>query len=162
MSKHEKRLFVQSLLRESFANFLTNRLRAQYESRDGVSSIPASDEDKYISVNKARRLLKLSHHSLLDLVKTGDIPFVIKNQDRTLRYLLRLADVERVKLTYEQAVGPRELAKQVGVDQTVIIQLVQCGRLQRKSRRTVDGYHSPKFDLDTVRRLLQMRDRLLN
>ena len=148
-------------LREAFAQYLNKRLRAQYEDVDSLSLLPVSDDDQYVSVTEARRLLKISHASLLDLVKTGEILFVIKNQDRTLRYLLRLPDVERVKLTFEQAVGPRELAKQVGVDRTVISQLVQGGRLQRKSRRTVDGYHSPKFDLDTARRLLQTRERPL-
>ena len=146
-------------LREAFAQYLNSRLRAQYEDVDSLTLLSASDDDQYISVTEARRLLKISHASLLDLVKTGEIPFVIKNQDRTLRYLLRLADVERVNFTYEQAVGPRELAKRVGVDHTVISQLVQGGSLQRKSRRTIDGYHSPKFDLDTARVLLQTRER---
>jgi len=93
-------------------------------------------------------------------VKIGKISFSIRNQDRTLRYFLRLADVERVKLKYDQAVGSRELAEQLGVDQTVIGRLVQGGHLQRNLRRTVDSYHAPKFDVDTARRLLQTRDRI--
>jgi hypothetical protein len=141
-------------LREAFAQYLNTRLRGQYEDVDGFSSIPASDDDKYISVTDARRLLKISHDSILDLVKTGEIAFVIRNQDTTLRYLLRLADVENVKMKYETALSSRELSKQLGVDHSVISRLVQEGHLRKKSRRTVDGYHAPKFDIDTARRLL--------
>lgn len=84
-------------LREAFAHYLNNRLRAKYEIANGFSSIPASDNDKYISFTKARRLLKISHDSLLDLVKTGEIAVAIRDQERTLRYLLLLTDIENVK-----------------------------------------------------------------
>lgn len=87
-------------------------------------------------------------------MKTGEIAFAIGNQERTLHYLLRLADVENVKMKYEQALDSRELAKQLGIDHKVIRRLVQEGHLRRKSRRTVDAYHAPKFDVDTARRLL--------
>jgi hypothetical protein len=143
-------------LREAFAQFVNNRLRAQYERLDGFASIATSADDKYISVREARRLLKISHDSLLDLVKTGEIAFVIKNHDRTLRYLLRLPDVETVKIKCEKSLSSRELAKELGVDDKVICRLVQEGHLRRKSRRTVDSYHVPKFDLDTARRLLRI------
>ena len=76
------------------------------------------------------------------------------SQDRTVRYLLPLADVENMKIKYEQALGSRELAKQLGVDHKVISRLVKEGHLPRRSRRTVDPYHIPKFDVDAVRRLL--------
>ncbi|HET8671233.1 MAG TPA: TniQ family protein, partial [Candidatus Saccharimonadales bacterium] len=142
-------------LREAFAQYLTNRLKSQCKDGDRLSSLPASDHDKYISVTQARRLLKISHDSLLDLVKTGEIAFAIRNQERALHYLLLLADVENVKEEYEQALGSRELAKQLGVDRKVIKRLVQEGHLRRKSRRTVDAYHIPKFDLDAARRLLR-------
>ena len=142
-------------LREAFAQYLNNRLRAQHEDGDRVSSLSASDDDQYISVTEARRLLKISHDSLLDLLKTGEIAFAIRNQDRTVRYLLRLTDVEIVKMQYEQALGPRALAKELGVDQTIINRLVQEGQLRRKSRRTIDGYNSPKFEADAARSLLR-------
>jgi len=141
-------------LRESFAQHLTNRLRAQYANVNGSFSIPASDDDKYISVTAARRLLKISHDSLLDLVKTGEIAFATRNQDRTLRYLLREADVETIKMQYDKAISSRLLAEQFGVDHTVISQLVHEGHLRRKPRRTVDSYHAPKFDLDSARRVI--------
>ena len=143
-----------NFLRDAFAKYLNNRLKAQYEDGDRVSSLPASDDAEYISVTEARRLLKLSHDSILDLVKTGEIAFVIRNQDKTICYLLRLTDVATVKIQYEQALGSRELAKELGIDQTTINRLVQEGRLRRKSRRTIDGYNSPKFEADAARRLL--------
>jgi hypothetical protein len=87
-------------------------------------------------------------------VKTREIGSVIKNEGRTFSYLLRLTDVESVKMKYEQALGSRELARQLEVDHKVISRLVQEGKLRRKPRRTVDGYDTPKFDLDTARRLL--------
>jgi hypothetical protein len=146
-------------LREAFAQYLNNRLRAQYEGVDSLSSVPSSNDDKYISVTEARRLLKMSHDSIFDLVKTGEIPVAIRNEDRTLRYLLRLADVESVIIKYEQALGSRELSKQLEVDHKVITRLVQEGHLRRKSRRTVDGYHASKFDVDTARRFLAAYDR---
>jgi hypothetical protein len=90
-------------LREAFAQYLNNRLKAQYEDLDSLPLVAASDDDQYISVTDARRLLKISHDSLLVLVKTGRIAFAIRNQDRTLHYLLRLADVEGVKIKYAQA-----------------------------------------------------------
>jgi hypothetical protein len=145
-----------NFLREAFAEHLTNRLRAQYEDVNGSFSIPASDDDKYISVTEARRLLKLSHDSILDLVKTGEIAFVITNQDGTLHYLLRLADVENFKMKYEHALSSRELSKQLGVDHTVISRLIEEGHLRKTLRRTVDGYHAPKFDMDSARKLLAL------
>jgi hypothetical protein len=145
-------------LREAFAQYLNNRLRSKYEDADGFSSTPASDDEKYILFTEARRLLKISHGSLFDLVKTGEIAFDIRNQDGTLRYLLRLADIEKVKSKYEQALGPRELAKQLGVDHEVIDRLVQEGHLRKKSRRIIDGYHASKFDPDTAGMLLNLYD----
>ena len=142
-------------MREAFAQYLNNRLRVQYEDLDGFSSVPESDDDQYITVTEARRLLKISHDSLLNLVKTGEIAFAIRNQDRTLHYLLRLADVESVKIKYAQALGSRELAEELGVDHNVISRLIKEGQLRRKPRRTIDAYRTPKFDVDTARRLLR-------
>ena len=142
-------------LREAFAQYLTNRLRAQYENVDRFFSVPESDDEKYITITEARRLLKISHDSLFELVKTREIALAIKDQDKALHYLLRLGDVETVRRNYEQYLGSRDLAKQLGVTRDVISQLVQEGQLRRKSRRTIDGYHAPKFDLDSARRLLR-------
>jgi DNA-binding transcriptional regulator LsrR (DeoR family) len=89
-------------------------------------------------------------------LKTGEIAFVIKNQDTTVSYLLRLSDVERIKMKYEQALGTRELAKQLGVDHMMINRLVEEGHLRRESRRTTDAYHAGKFDVDIARTLMQL------
>jgi hypothetical protein len=142
-------------LREAFAQYVNNRLRTQYESVGGFLSVPESDDDQYITVTEARRLLKISHDSLLNLVKTGEIAFATRSQDRTLHYLLRVADVESVKIKYAQALGSRELAEELGVDHNVISRLIKEGQLRRKPRRTIDAYHTPKFDVDTARRLLR-------
>jgi TniQ protein len=142
-------------LREAFAQYVNNRLRAQYESVAGFVSVPERDDDKYITVKGARRMLKISHDSLLNLVKTGEIAFAIRSQDRTLHYLLRLADVESVKIKYAQVLGSRELAEELGVDHNVISRLIEEGQLCRKPRRTIDAYHTPKFDVDKARRLLR-------
>ena len=142
-------------LRDAFAQYLDNRLRAEYERANAFFSLPASDDDQYITITEGRWLLKLSHKSILDLVKTGGIGFAVRNQGQTLRYLLRLADVESVKRNYEQALGSRELAEQLGVDHEVITQMILEGRLKRTSRRTVDGYHTSKFDVDSARELLR-------
>ena len=144
-----------NFLREAFAQYLNNRLRAKYEVADRFSSVPVSDDDKYISFTEARRLLKISHDSLLDLVKTGEIAFATKNQDGTLLYNLRLADVESIKIKYAQALGSRELAEELGVDHNVISRLVREGQLHRMPRRKLDAYHAPKFDVDIARRLLR-------
>jgi len=141
-------------LREAFAQYLNNRLKAQYESVDSLSSVPVSDDDKYISVTEARRLLEMSHQSIFALVKTGEVAFSIRNLRRTLHYVLRLADVETVRSKYEQSLDSREIAKRLGVDHEVIRGLVQEGHLRRRARRTVDAYNAPKFDVDTARRLL--------
>jgi TniQ protein len=146
-----------NFLRDAFAQYLNHRLRLQCEDGGRVSSFPASG-DKYISVIEARRLLKVSHKTILELVKTGEIAFAIRNQDRSLRSLLRLADVEGVRSNYEQAVGSRELAKQLGVDHSAISQLVQEGLLRKKSRRTVDGYRAAKFDVHSARGYLTGHD----
>jgi hypothetical protein len=142
-------------LREAFAQYVNNRLRTQYESVGGFLSVPESDDDQYITVTEARRLLKISHDSLLNLVNIGEIAFTTRNQNRTLHYLLRLADVESVKIKYAQALGSRELAEELGVDHNVISRLIEEGQLCRKPRRTIDAYHTPKFDVDTARRLLR-------
>jgi hypothetical protein len=141
-------------LREAFAQYVNHRLRAECEDADRFSSVPLSDDDIYISFIEARRLLKISHDSILDLVRSGEIAFAIRSQEKTLRYLLRLADVQTVRIKYEQAVGPRELANQLGVDHSVINRLEEEGHLRRRARRNVDGYHAPKFDVDAARRLL--------
>ena len=55
-----------------------------------------------------------------------------------------------------KALGSRELVKQLGIDHRVIVRLVQQGLLRRTSRKTIDSYHAPKFDVDAARQLLNL------
>jgi hypothetical protein len=140
-------------MREAFAGFLTNRLKSQSEPRT-VPDVTSDGSDSYISVAQARRLLKITHRAMFDLIKTGEIDFVIRNEGTALRYLLRLSDVENVKDKFEQAISSRTLASQLGVDCEVIHRLAKSGYLQAKSRRAVDGYYTIKFDADAARKVI--------
>ena len=112
-------------------------------------------DNTYISVVQARRLLKITHRAIFDLIKFGEIDFVIRNKGTSLRYLLRLSDVENVKDKFEQAISSRTLARQLGVDCGVIHELAKSGYLKTTSRRAIDGYHTSKFDPDAANKLLK-------
>jgi hypothetical protein len=140
-------------IREAFADFLTNRVRSQSEPRTTVPYVTSRGSDRYISVLQARRLLKITHRAIFDLIKTGEIDSVIKNEGTALRYLLRLSDVENVKDKFNQAISSRTLAQQLGVDCEAIRRLKKEGYLEAKPRRSVDGYHTIKFDADVAQRL---------
>jgi hypothetical protein len=140
-------------MRAAFAEFLTNRLKAQSEPRSTVAS--SHDSDRHILVTEARRLLKVTNHALFDLIKTGAIDFVIRSEGMALQYLLRLSDVENVKDKFQQAISSRTLARQLRVDCEVIRRLTKAGYLQAKSRRAVDGYDTIKFDADAAEKLLK-------
>jgi hypothetical protein len=142
-------------VREAFAEFLTNRVKSQSEPRTKVPYVTSRGSDSYISVAQARRLLKITHRAIFELIKTGELDFVIRNEGMALRYLLRLSDLENVKDKFEQAISSRTLAKQLGVDCEVIRQLARAGHLQTKSRRAVDGYRTIKFDADAAEKLLK-------
>ena len=146
-------------MRRAFAEFLTNRLKAQSEPRT-VPRLTSDGSDGYISVTQARRLLKITHRAMFDLIKTCEIDFVIRNEETALRYLLRLSDVENVKDKFNHAISSRILAKQLGVDCKAIQQLAKAGFLQTKSRRAVDGYRTIKFDADAAEKLLKTFDDL--
>jgi TniQ len=141
-------------MRRAFAEFLTNRLKAQSEPRT-VPCLTSDGSDSDISVTQARRLLKITHRAMFDLIKTGELDFVIRNEGTTLRYLLRLSDVENVAFRFIHAISSRSLAKQLGVDCKSIHRLTQAGYLKAKSRRAVDGYHTIKFDHDAAEKLLR-------
>jgi hypothetical protein len=102
-------------MREAFAHFLTSRLKSQSLQSSKISPVISSDKtDEYISVTEARRLLRITHHTMFDLIATGEIDFVIRNQGGRLKYLLRLSDVDNLKCKFEQAVSSRVLAKELG------------------------------------------------
>jgi hypothetical protein len=142
-------------MREAFAEFLTDRIKSQSEPSAAAPCGPSFDIDTYISVAQARRLLKITHRALFDLIKVGEIDFVIRNKGTALRYLLRLSDVENVKDKFEQAISSRTLARQLGVDCGVIHELAKSGYLKTTSRRAIDGYHTSKFDPDAANKLLK-------
>jgi hypothetical protein len=142
-------------MREAFAEFLTDRIKSQSEPSAAADSVPSCDVGAYISVAQARRLLKITHRAIFDLIKAGEVDFVIRNEGTALRYLLRLSDVENVKDKFERAITSRTLARQLGVDCREIRQLAKVGHLKSKSRRVVDGYYTIKFDADTAEKLMQ-------
>lgn len=142
-------------MRKAFAEFLTNRVKAQSEQETTAPQTTTLGLHGYISVAQARRLLKITHRAMFDLTKTGEIDFVIRNEGTALRYLLRLTDVENVKDKFEQAISSRTLAKQLGLDCEVVRQVAKAGHLQTKSRRVVDGYRTIKFDADAAEKLLK-------
>lgn len=142
-------------MREAFAEFLTDRIKSQSEPHAAAARVPSCDVDTYISVAQARRLLKITHRAIFDLIQAGEIDFVIRNEGTTLRYLLHLSDVENVKDKFEQAISSRTLARQLGVDCGVIHELTKSGYLRTTSRRAIDGYHTSKFDPDSANILLK-------
>jgi hypothetical protein len=113
-----------------------------------------SETDTYISVAEARRLLKISHRAMTELIATGELRFAIKNQGTTLKYLVRLADVENLKCKFEQSLSTRSLARILGVECEEIRELSRAGHLRARWRPAVDGYHTIKFDRDSVVELL--------
>jgi muconolactone delta-isomerase len=137
-------------MREAFAQFLTNRVKSQSEP----SVIPSCGAAKYISVVQARRLLKITHRTMFDLIKIGKIDFVIRNEGTAMQYLLRLSDVEDLKCKFEQSVSSRILAKELGVDCEVVRELGRAGILKTRWRPAVDGYHTTKFDRHSAQELL--------
>lgn len=142
-------------MREAFAHFLTSRLRGRSLQSPGVTSISSfGDTDKYVSVTEARRLLRITHRAMFDLIRTGEIQFVITNERATLKQLLRLSDVENLKCKFGQAVSSRALARELGVDCQVVRELNRAGILRTRWRPAVDGYHTTKFDRHSAQELL--------
>lgn len=141
-------------LREAFAEFLTARLKSQAEDQFVHPLVPNSATDKLISVAKARRLLRITHRAMSDLIASGEVGFVIRNRGTTLECVLRLSDVENLKCKFEQSLSTRDLARELGVDCEVVRELARTGQLKTRQRTAVDGYHTMKFDRDSVQELL--------
>ena len=143
-------------MKDSFAEFLTKRWKSGSTQSLG-RSLTFSSSDKsseYISINAARQLLKINHHSIFDLIKAREIEGVIQNNGTTLRHMVRRADVEKVKSTFEQSMSLRDITKELAIGRCVVKDLARAGYLQTKQRRKGDGYHAVKFDRDSVERLL--------
>jgi hypothetical protein len=142
-------------MRDSFAEFLTNRLKSQCQGAgENPWQASLSETDKCISMAQARRLLKISHRDISDLITSGEVGFVIRNHATTLECLLRLSDVENVKCKFEQSLSTRDLARELGVDCEAVRELARAGHLRTRWRPAVDGYHTIKFDRDSVQELL--------
>jgi len=91
-------------MRESFAEFLTARLRSQsQELNEEHLQASLSETDRYIPVAEARRLLKISHRAMFDFIVTSEVDFVIRNHGTILKFLVRLLDVEELKRKFEQS-----------------------------------------------------------
>ena len=142
--------------RKSFAEFLTNRLKSRCRDLGRERSPESfSETNKYISLTEARRLLRITHRDMSDLIATGQVDFVIRNRGTILEYVVRFFDVQNVKDSFERALTTRGLARELGVDCEVIEELAQAGNLQMRWRPAVDGYHTIKYDRDSVQELLE-------
>jgi hypothetical protein len=142
-------------MRDSFAKFLTDRLKAQcWDLVSKSLAVSYSKTDKYILVAEARHLLKINHRAMSDLIATGEVDAVIRNRGMTLEYVVRLFDVENVKGKFEQSLTTRALASELDVDYQVIKELAQAGYLRTRWRPAVDGYNTMKFDRDSVVELI--------
>ena len=91
---------------------------------------------------------------MFDLITTSEIGLAIRNQGTALKYLVRLSDVENVKCKFEQSLSSSSLARILGVECEEIRELARAGHLRARRRPAVDGYHTIKFDRDSVLELL--------
>ena len=137
-------------MRKSFAEFLTNRSRSQFQLSSGEPLLGFSETDKCVSVAEARRLLKVSHRSMSELIAANELQFVIRNQGTTLKYLVRLSDVEDLRSKFEQSLSTRDLARKLGVDCEAVRELARAGHLRTRWRPAVDGYRTMKYDYDSA------------
>ena len=146
-------------MREAFAQFLTSRLKSQSPRSSTTSSDLSTDiEQKYISVTEARRVLRITHDTMFDLIAEGEIAFVIRNEGTTLKYLLRRSDVENLKGKFERSLTARAVAMELGVDCELVRKMGRDGILKTRWRPAVDGYHTIKFDRDSVQALLNRQE----
>jgi len=146
-------------MRGSFAEFLTSRLKSQAEGQFVHPLMPHSATDKFISIAKARRLLKITHRAMSDLIASGEVGFFIRNQGTTLECVLWLSDVENVKCKFDEAMTCRDLAKEFGTDCETIRELVRKGLIQPRARRSTDAFNTLRFGRDTAEQFLQVPPR---
>lgn len=90
-------------LRNGFVEFLAARLnpnsaysfRARFDSAD----------QKYISVSEARRILRVNHQSLVELIKAGEIEYIIRHENEGLLYLVNLSDIKKIESSFTQTLS---------------------------------------------------------
>ena len=148
-------------MRKSFAKFLTKRLRSQSEQPSRELEPAFSETDKCVSVAEARRLLKVSHRAMSELIAANELPFVIRNQGTTLKYLVRLSDVENIRSKFEQSLSTRDLARKLGVDCEAVRELARAGHL-RTTMETCGRWlpHDkvrPRFDAGVIEQWFDSR-----
>jgi hypothetical protein len=142
-------------MRESFAEFLTGRMKSQCVEPRREPLPTFSETDKYISVAKARRLLRLSRRAISDLIASGEVGFVIRNHGTTLDCVLRLSDVEKLKCEFEESMTCRDLAKEFCTDCETIRQLARKGLVKPCARRSTDAFNTLRFGRGTAEQFLQ-------
>jgi hypothetical protein len=143
-------------MRESFAEFLTARLESQCEGPLSEPPPTVRETDGYISIAKARRLLRISHRAISDLIASGEVGFVIKNLGKSLECLLRLSDVENLKCKFEESMTCRELAKELGTDCEAIRELARKGVIRPRARRSTDAFNTLRFGLEAAEEYLHI------
>jgi TniQ protein len=142
-------------MRESFAEFLTARLKSQCEGPLGELPAPLSVTDECISIAKARRLLRISHSAMSDLIASGEVGFVIRNHGTTLECVLRLSDVQNLKCKFEESMTCRDLAKELGTDCGTICELARKGLIKPCARRSTEAFNTLRFGRDAAEQFLQ-------
>lgn len=142
-------------MREAFAEFLTARLKSQAEDQFVHHLAPYSATDKFISVAKARRLLRITHRAMSDLIASGEVGFSIRNQGTTLECVLWRSDVESVRCKFEESMTCRDLAKEIGTDCETIRELATKGLIKPRARRSTDAFNTLRFGRDSAEHFLQ-------
>lgn len=137
-------------MRESFAQFLTDRLHSQCQPAKYVFIAPTAELGKCVSLHDARRLLKITNRALFDLITEGEIRFGITNGIRSPEYSLDLADIERLKREFETSISVRDLAKQLSVDCDTIRDLAKKSVLKTRWRPAIDGFRNLRFRHDAA------------
>lgn len=95
-------------MREAFAGFLTDQDQVSIRAKRYRPLCASFDIDTYVSVAQARRLLKITHRAIFNLIKVGEIDF---EQRDGAAIPPSPIDVENVKVKCERAISSRTLAR---------------------------------------------------
>lgn len=112
-------------------------------------------QNKFISVAKARRLLRITHRAMSDLIASGEVGFSIRNQGTTLECVLWLCDVEKLKCKFEESMTCRDLAKEFGTDCGTIRELARKGLIKPRARRSTEAFNTLRFGPGTAEQFVQ-------
>jgi hypothetical protein len=89
-----------------------------------------------------------------ELIAANELTFVIRNQRTTLKYLVPLSNVENLRSKFEQSLSTRDLARKLGVGCEEVRGLARARHLKTRWRPAAVGYHTIKFDGDSMQELL--------